>query len=223
MQPKKVYVYGNGGMAKLFFHIATKNRLNVDGFCIEDRYKAGDEFCALPLISLTELFETYEATQLDIYIAIGPIKMNSVRERIYSELKERGVNTPNFICDSTFHVPPYTMGDGNIFLNQCCIHPGVSIGVNNFVSSTVTLGHGVSLGDSNFFAGGVIIAGETRVLDRCFFGLGVTVSDNLVIESDSFLGQGCVVTKSTEKNATYTAASAQKQKFSSQRFCDLVF
>ncbi|MCG8670720.1 MAG: hypothetical protein MI867_15010 [Pseudomonadales bacterium] len=223
MDFEKRYIYGVGGMASLFFNIAKKNGLDIDGFCIEDEYHDQDQFNQLPLVPFSALKSAAKQRDIDLYIAVGPIKMNQVRQRIYLEAKEAGFNLPNFICDSVFVVDPYTMGEGNIILNTGCIHSGVSIGNNNFLSSTVTLGHGVKLGDGNFFAGGVIVAGESKIEDRCFFGLGVTISDNLVIAQESFVGQGCAITKNTDAKATYTAPQAVKHKFDSTRFCEFIF
>lgn len=223
MASHKAYIYGIGGMASLFYYIALKNGVSIDGFCIEDEYLSGDLICDKPLTPFSQLKELAGKSEISLYIAVGPIRMNRIRERIFKEAKEAGFILPNFICDSVYQVPPFTLGEGNIMLNSGCIHSGVIMGDNNFLSSTVTLGHGVNMGDGNFFAGGVIVAGETRIQNRCFFGLGVTVSDNLIIEDESFIGQGCAITKSTEAAGTYTAPAAIKQKFTSSRFCDLVF
>ena len=223
MTINSTYVYGVGGMASLFYRIAEKNNVAIDGFCIEDEYVNGETFCGKPLVAFSQLKAELSDSDISLYIAVGPKKMNRIRERIFLEAKDAGFRLPNFICQSVYDVSPYSMGEGNIMLNSGCIHSDVVVGDNNFLSSTVTLGHGVHLGNGNFFAGGVIVAGETRIQNRCFFGLGVTVSDNLVIADDSFIGQGCVITKNTEAAATYLAAAAVKQKFTSQRFCDMVF
>ncbi|OUS29679.1 hypothetical protein A9Q99_08355 [Gammaproteobacteria bacterium 45_16_T64] len=223
MSDNNIYIYGYGGMATLFHHIAKKNGLSIAGFCIEDTFFNPQTIENLPLKRYSEIVAENKQQAIDLYIAVGPTKMNHVREKIYKMAKGDGINTPNFICQSTFELPPYSIGDGNIILNSGVIHSGATIGDNNFLSSSVTLGHGVTLGNGNFFAGGVIVAGEATIQERCFFGLGVTISDNITIADESFIGQGCAITKNTEQGSTYTPAAYKKQKFKSDRFCDLVF
>ena len=211
MQKENLVIFGTGKFAEVAHsYFSRYSNFNVVAFVEEMEVQVEKHLLGLRVHSKTHLETIFDKGHYKLFIAIGYRQMNGVRERIFSEMKQKGYSFANFIHPSVEIWPSNLMGENCFIFENNVIQPFVSIGDNNIFWSGNHIGHHTHIGNHNFFSSHVVISGNCDIKDNCFFGVNATVHDGLKIAKGSLIAAGANVSKKTEENGVYLDKFATK-------------
>lgn len=203
---KKLVIIGNTSNAKLaHYYFQSDSDYQVVGFAVHKKYIEKLSFCDLPVIELEKLVENYPPQEYDAFVAIGYSGMNSIREGLYQEIKQKGYTLPNYVSSHCTFLTNEEIGDNNLILENNVIQPFVKIGSNNVLWSGNHIGHDVEIMNNCFITSHVVIAGFVTIENNCFFGVNSTIRDGIKIKSFTLIGAGSVIMKSTRAKSVFLA------------------
>lgn len=221
MTIKKLIIYGNGQMARMFVHFA-RLEYEVVAFTV-DRAVLADNFIEdIPVIPFEEIKIRYPPTEHCLITAVGYLEMNNLRARKYQEGLTKGYSFANYVHSSVVRHPNVSMGFNNVILDHVAIHPYTRLGNSIFICSNASIGHGCSIGDNCWITSGVSIGGETVIGDSSFLGINSTIGDNIRIERQCFVGANTLVFRNTKAEEVYISASGERFPLTSQAFLQFI-
>ena len=143
----------------------------------------------------------------EFFIAIGN---NLIRERIYKELENIGIETITLIHPSAIIGNDVEIGLGTVVMAGTVINSSSRIGKACIINTSSSVDHDNLIGDFVHIAPGVRLAGTVKVGNGSWLGIGSVVSNNLSICSNCKIGAGAVVVKDIEESGTYIGVPTKR-------------
>lgn len=143
-------------------------------------------------------------------IAIADYKL---REKIYTNLKSKGVTFPNIFHKSCFVSSNSLIEEGAILCPFVIMTSNCVIGRNFQANIYSYIAHDCVIGNNVTFAPGVKCNGNVIIEDNVYIGTGVIIHQGkpakpLVIGAGSVIAAGSVVTKNVNKGITVFGSPA---------------
>ena len=208
---KKVIIFGTKDTAQLAkFYIENDTDDRVVAFCVSSDYKDKDEFEGLPVYDFENIESHFSPTEYHLFAPMTGIKMNSVREKIFNQIKEKGFNAYSYVS-SMATVLTNEIGDNCFILEDNTIQPFVKIGNNVVMRSGNHIGHHSEIRDHVFFTSHVVLSGHCEVGENSWFGVNSTIRDFTKISPKTLVAMGAMITKDTEPEGFYLGVPAKKQ------------
>lgn len=221
MTNKKLIIYGNGQMARMFLHFA-RLEYDVAAFTVDRSVLTDTTIEGVPVIPFENIDVDYSPKAHCLITAVGYLEMNGLRARKYLEGLAKGYAFANYVHSSVVRHPGVSMGENNIILDHVAIHPYTQIGNSIFIASNASIGHGCNIGDTCWINSGVAIGGETLIGEASFLGINATIGDNIRIERQCYVGANTLVTRNTLAEEVYISASGERFPLSSQGFLQFI-
>lgn len=200
---KNLYIIGTSGFAsEVTEYILDNNDYKINGYfdiCQNDyeKYKYQAPFLGHE--------KDYIFTNNDnVVIAIADYKL---RNKIYLELKRKGVNFPNIIHKNSFISGSSKIDESSIICPFVTLTSNVKIGKNFHANIYSYIAHDTTIGDNVTFAPSVKCNGNVIIEDNVYIGTGVIIHQGkpnkpLKIGEGSIIAAGSVVTKNVPPNIT---------------------
>lgn len=206
---KNYVIYGDTPFAEEIFNIISiEGRDCVVAFTNDRAYMTRKQIKGMPVIPYDELGETIKKP-VDILLAYGYSKLNSLRKKVYNECTAAGWKVGTYISTNAMCYSD-CVGEGSIVWPNVYIGPGSSIGRCNIIQASCTLAHDNLIGDFNYFAPGVVLGGRVKIANYCFLGLNSTLKSDVCISNQTIIGSGCNMLNSSEQNSCYIGNPARK-------------
>lgn len=216
---QKLVIVGDSDFAQIAYEYFTHDsEYEVVGFAVESAYKKQDQLFNLPVIELEKITEIFPQNEFFIFTAITYLKLNTVRERIYRNLKNKGYKFTNYISSRCFFWPNVVIGENNFIFEDNTIQPFVKIGNNNVFWSGNHIGHHSTIEDNCFISSHVTISGHCNIGSNSFIGVNVSLANNINIGKRNFISPGSIILKSSGENEIYKEEPTQKSAISSDKF-----
>lgn len=194
---KKIFLIGAGGHARSCSEIIKSN----NDFRIECYFSdKGEKIFGKKAINLNLKNLKNIKKKENFHIAIGQIKNNTKREKLFNYLKNKGYSFPSIISKKAYTASKVKIGMGTIIMSSCVINVNSVIGVNNIINTGSIIEHDVKIGNHNHVAPGAIINGEVKIGNNCFIGSGAIIKQGVMIEDNCFVQAGKIVLKNLKKN-----------------------
>jgi len=205
---EKLLIIGTGDYAEVaYFYLSQV--YDIIGFSEESAYRVLDSFQELPIVNFEDINELYNFKDIKILVAIGPNKTNSVRERLFLEVKKMKFECITFIHPNAQVWDKNAIGENSFIFPNSVIEPFASVGNNCVVWSGAILSHHSKLMDNSFMAPGALVSGRTIIKNNCFLGINSTVRDNIIVEMNCIVGGGAVIKKNTITNGVYSDSGTE--------------
>ena len=196
---RKLIIFGNSSMARVaHFYFTRDSGFDVVGFTVDRRYNDKGTLCGLEVIDFERVLDTHPPAEHDLFVAIGPSRMNGLREEKFLEARAKGYRLASYVSPKSV----------------CSSPPGQ----NTFVADLAVIAPFVTLGDNNYFYDGVICSNDATIGNHCYFaprayvGSLCDVRDNSVLGAGAVLKSGVVVAKQTLVGAaTYISADTKEK------------
>lgn len=176
MATTSLYIYGNGGHAKVVADIARAN--GYDNLIFLDDNSDMKFNSNLP--------------KHPIIIAIGNAL---IRQKLQNLVLSRGFELITLIHPTAVIGSDVTIGNGSVVMPGAIINAKSTIGNGVIINSGAIIEHECTIGDFAHICPGVAIAGGTLVGERSWIGIGSSVIQNITIKPDITIGAGSVVVK----------------------------
>jgi sugar O-acyltransferase (sialic acid O-acetyltransferase NeuD family) len=193
-------------VAALYFLEQNQHRLL--GFSEERAYIRRDSFMDLPIHPFEDLAERFSPSETSVFVAVGPGKINTIRERLYLQTKALGFGLEKFIHHRAHVWNPDAIGPNCCIFPFACVEPGASVGENSVLWTGSLLAHHSTIGNHCFLAPGARVSGRSTIRDHCFLGINSTVRDHVVVAERCIVGGGAVIKKDTLPGGVYSARAA---------------
>ncbi|CAN5633062.1 acetyltransferase [soil metagenome] len=203
---KKLLIVGTGDYAVVAYHfISTEKLFEVVGFSEELVYIKNQEISGIKNFPFEQIEKIFAPGEVEVLVAVGPNKVNMVRERLYNEVKQKGFRCIKYISPDATVWDREAVGENSFIFPRCVVEPFAKIGNNTVMWAGSMVAHHSEVKDHCFLAPGVCISGRTVVNNNCFIGINATIRDNLVIAERCIIGGGAVIKKNTVAEGVYSA------------------
>lgn len=139
---------------------------------------------------------------------------NTIRARLFAQLKEKGAILPSLIHPTCIISPRSSIGEGTHMDSYCCVQPNSRIANNCMIRPYVLIAHNTTIGDNSFIAAHSTVGAYITVGENVFMGLSSTAISSKVetIGNHAVIGAGAVVNRDVEKNAVVVGNPARRIK-----------
>ena len=95
----KVVIFGIRDVAEVsHYYLTNDSEHEVVAFCVHKKYLPKELiFKSLPVVCFDEVDQLYPPKLYKFFAPMSPLKMNTIREKIYYDLKEKGYNFISYI------------------------------------------------------------------------------------------------------------------------------
>lgn len=208
---KKLVIYGVGAQAELAYAYFEKDsEYKVVAFTIEQSYWKEGQLFGLPILPFESVEQHMAPDKADMFVAIGPIKLNTVLEEVCRKAKAKGYQLASYCASAIreYFEPAY--GENCFFDHATQMHPFVKIG-NGVTLGGCAIAHHVEIGDYCFMSI-ARIGGRVVVEDHVFIGMGAVIKEGVRIGKGSIIGMGCYITKDVDPYSVYSVAGTKARE-----------
>lgn len=176
MATTSLYIYGNGGHAKVVADIARAN--SYDNLIFLD--------------DNSDMKFNLNLPKHPIIIAIGNAL---IRQKLQNLVLSSGFELITLIHPTAVIGSDVTIGNGSVVMPGAIINAKSTIGNGVIINSGAIIEHECTIGDFAHICPGVAIAGGSLVGERSWIGIGSSIIQNITIKPDITIGAGSVVVK----------------------------
>ena len=208
MKRRKLLIFGNSILAKvMLFYFQRDSSYDVVGFTVDKKYILDASFCDLQVFPFDDIEKTHPKTDFEIFVAIGPSKMNTVREDVYKKVKSKGYNcttyiSPHAICDSP-------LGENCFVGDMTIINPFVKIGYNNFFFEKVFIANDSIIENNCYFSPLSTIGTFSEINSNSLLGTGSIVKTSVKIAEKTLIGASSYISRNSKVNGVYAQRSSE--------------
>ncbi|MFX4281045.1 acetyltransferase [Aliarcobacter butzleri] len=200
---KEIYIIGTSGFAsEVTEYILDNGDYNIKGYFDISEIEYKKYQYKAPFLG-NEINFNFTSND-NVVIAIADYKL---RNKIYLELKNKGVNFPNIFHKSSFVSKSSQIDEGSVLCPFVTITSNVIIGKNFQANIYSYVAHDCVIGNNVTFAPSVKCNGNVIIEDDVYVGTGVIIHQGksnkpLKIGKGAVIAAGSVVTKSVPSNTT---------------------
>lgn len=201
-KPQQLLILGAGGHGLVIAEAAQASGWEVVGFR-DDVKEPGSRIGDWQVIASLRV-----SVPAGVFVIAG-IGDNPARERICTEMAERGVAFATVIHPLAWVSPSAEIGDGVFVGPMAVVHTEARIGWGSIVNSSAVVEHHNQVGNFSHISPGAALAGSVTVGDRVLVGANASVKPGMSICSDVIVGAGSAVVEAIEKPGTYGGVPAK--------------
>lgn len=207
---KKLVIYGTGLIAEVAeFYFRTDSDYGVTAFTNASQFISGERFLGRPIVPFEEVEKLYSPTEYHIFIAIGYVKTNKIRQGRYEEAKSKGYACATYISSrAAYYGTP--VGDNCFILENNVIQPMVTIGNDVTLWSGNHIGHHSTIRNHCFISSHVVVSGRCEIGENCFLGVNATLRDNVKLGRFVVVGSGAAVMSSCEERTVVKSPDSER-------------
>ncbi len=187
---KKILLIGGGGHCRSVIDvIELEDRYEIAGIIVNDMPK-GSKILGYEVIGGDEDLPKLREEFSNVLVAVGHIRTNHVRVKLYHQLKELDFNLPTIISPLAY-VSRYAMiGEATVVMHHALINANAKVGSNCIINTKALIEHDAVVEDHTHISTGAIINGGTKVKANSFVGSGAVTKES--IEVSGFIKAGSV-------------------------------
>ena len=193
------------------YYLTNDSSYEVVGFTVNLDYLKQDTFKGLPVVPFEDIQHHFPPSEFLLFTPMVGIKMNTVRESIYLQGKQKGYSFATYVS-SKATICNNEIGENCFILEDNTLQPFTKIGNNVIMWSGNHIGHHGLIEDHVFFTSHVVLSGHCHVKPRAWFGVNSTIRDGITIGEGSLIAMGSMITKSTDDGGFYLGSPAKKQE-----------
>lgn len=193
---KKLLIIGAGGHAEsVIDSILSLGNYQIEGM-IDIKEKLNQSILGVKIIGDdNDLAYFYKKKMKHVVIAIGGIKSNQIKRRVYDCCKKIGYQFPNIIDPSAILSNSVVLGEGNFIGKGVVINSNVQIGDLCIINTRSVVEHGCRIDDFVHLAPGCVLCGNVWVKTNSLIGAQSTIIQNITVGEDTVVGAGSLVIK----------------------------
>lgn len=193
---KKYVIIGNSSYALMMKrYIEITGFGTVYAFAVDEQYIKEPVLGNIPVISVEQLGKYFPASDHELIMGIGYLKMGTIRRKLFEKCKEFGYKFANYVHPTAIISSNAILGEGNNILEGVIIEESVHIGNANLFFGGSLIAHETEIGDFNTFSVRAVVAGAVTINNNCFAGAASTVRDHIVLDNYVLIGAAAYASK----------------------------
>ena len=179
-----IVLIGFGGHAKSVADcIECEGKYNIAGYT--DLQEADSQY---PYLGTDDELKTiFDSGIRNAAIGIGYMGKGTVRQHLYTKLKEIGFTLPVISDPSAIVSSTAVVGEGSFIGKYAVINSEANIGKMVIINTKALVEHECVVGDYAHVAVGAILCGQVKVGEAAFIGANTTVIQCRQIESNAII------------------------------------
>mgnify|MGYP000014643663 CR=1 FL=1 len=219
---KKLVIVGTSDLGQIAYEYFTYDSdYDVVAFAVNREFIQEDKLYGLPIVALEDLADLYPNDEFCVHVALTYQGVNTVRRRLFDELKAQDYTFANYISSKAFVWRNVELGENVFIFENNVVQPFCKVGNCVVLWSGNHIGHHSEIKDNCFISSHVALSGRCVVGENCFIGVNSSIGDNIKLAPFGWFGQGCVVTKDTIENRIYTGVPAKPRDVTTTDFFGL--
>jgi len=199
---KKLIIFGKTEVAKLaHFYFTRDGEFEVVGFTVDQDYIDENQFLGLPLIAFDDLEDRYNVDEYQLFLAIGPNKMNIFREQKFFEAKNKGYKLASYLSKNA--IIQSELGENCLVADGVIINPFSSIGANNFFWEQALICNYAEIKDNCYFSPKVTVSSYCVINDNSVIGTSSVIKARVKVSNKSLIGANSYISKNTKEDGVY--------------------
>lgn len=199
-----------------YYNFREFSDFEVIAFTLDPELIKLNTFENLPVIPFNLVEKKFRPREFYMFVAIGYIQQNQIREAKYTEAKEKKYRLINFIHPSVSMFSDLRLGDNCFISANTSIQPKVIMKNNIVIGDNCCIGHNSKIGNNCYIGGGTAIAGNVNIGKNVFTGKNATLRDNINIGSDCIIGAGVTMLKNANPGEVYISPEPIKYPFNNE-------
>src|SRR2546421_8528014 len=189
----RLVIFGAGDIARLAHHYFTRDSEHeVAAFTVDEEYRQGDTFLALPLVPFEKVVGLYPIQEYKMFVALSYARMNKLRAEKYHQAKQNGYELASYVSSRCSFLTDHPVGDNCFILEDNTIQPFVKIGNDVTLWSGNHIGHDAVIEDHCFLASHIVVSGFAHIKPYCFLGVNATLRNAITIAPETLIGAGAI-------------------------------
>jgi UDP-3-O-[3-hydroxymyristoyl] glucosamine N-acyltransferase len=199
---KNLVIFGNASMAKVsHYYFSRDSDYTVAAFTVDAGYNDKGSICGLEVLDFERIEDVYPPDTSAMFIAIGPSRMNGVREAKFLDAKKKGYRlasylSPRSVCGSV-------VGENTFVADMVVIAPFVTIGHDNYFYDGAICSNDAIIGSHCYFAPRSYVGSLCDVRDNSILGAGAVLKSGVVVARQTLVGASAYISANTQENGVY--------------------
>jgi sugar O-acyltransferase (sialic acid O-acetyltransferase NeuD family) len=207
-----IILIGAGGHCRSVIEVIESSKEFTIAGILDKKELVGSRVLGYEVIGTDDDLPSLITSSANFHITVGHIKSNTVRVKLFEQIKKMGGNFP-VIQASTATVSKHAaIEEGTIIMHHAIVNSNARIGKNCIVNTAAIIEHDVQVGDHCHISTGAIINGESQTGSHTFIGSHATILQTISIADHNLIAAGAVVTRSTESFGMYAGNPATLKK-----------
>lgn len=208
---KPVIIIGAGDHAKVLLDILLEQDVTVIGLTDKNISK-GNCIYGVSVIGDDSEILKYETDEIELVNGIGSVGNTSIRQKVFSSLKEKGYGFRSVIHESSIISKRTKLGEGVQLLAGTIVNTEAEIGDNTIINTKTSIDHGCVIGKHCHIAPGCSFSGCVKVGDGTHIGTGTSIIQGINIGKNVLIGAGSLVIHNIDDNEKAFGIPARVQK-----------
>ena len=162
-----------------------------------------------PVVAIEDLNEMYDMENTYILNTIGYTEMNTVRERVFKDMKQRFKNIYTFLSKNAL-IYTDSIGLGSIVMPGAYVGPYVEVGESCLIMAQSSVPHHITVEDFSYIAARAVIGGTSIIGHHSFIGINATVKNKVNLAPYTLIGSGSNVLASIEEKCCVVVGNPAK-------------
>ena len=220
MPKKKIILIGTSLFGEIALnYFSSYQDFEVIGFAVEKKFKNNDQIYGLPLYEFENLDEVAKKfDQLFFFVSVVYSQLNTLRERLYIEAKNKGLKPASYISKNAFIDRNTKIGEHAFIFENNVIQHGSDIGNNVVLWSGNHIGHHSKIEDNCFISSHCVISGNTKIGKNSFLGVNSTVSNDVQIGSYCWISPSSIIGENLVDETITKSQKTEISKIKSKKF-----
>ncbi len=205
---EKVIIFGITEMGKVAHYFFKRDAAyEVVAFTVNRKYNNVEKFCGLDIYDFEEIETLFPPKEYKLFLAIGPSKMNGLREQKFIEVKSKGYTMASYVsrhavCDSP-------LGENCFVADMAVINPHVEVGDDNVILEGSILSSYCQIMNHCYISPGSIVGTHSKVLNNSVLGMASVIKTHVVVAEKTLVGASCYIAQNTEPLGVYGEKSSE--------------
>jgi sugar O-acyltransferase (sialic acid O-acetyltransferase NeuD family) len=205
---EKIVLLGGGGHCGAVIDvIENENKFDIVGI-VDKEELYGQTILGYSIFAndndLIKLVSEYK----NFVITVGHVKSNSVRVRLFGQVKNLGGHLPVIQSPRSYVSKHSFIDEGSIIMHHATVGPKARIGKNSIINTGAVVEHDAVIGNHCHVSTGAYVNGDCSVEDHVFIGSGAVVRQGIHVGTKSLIGAGSVIIHTVESNSVYVGNPA---------------
>lgn len=177
-----------------------------------------ESFNEKPIYPFERVHEYYPPSKYKMFVAVGYVKLNSVRKHFIEQALEKGYGLISHISPTATCWDDVQIGHNVFIFEGNIIQPHVKIGNGVILGRGNSIGHDSTIEDNVFIANRTVLCGNCHIGAESFIGSNATISDGVEIAQKNLIGASSLIRKDTQPEEVYIQEAAKKLNKKSSLF-----
>lgn len=207
---ESIILLGGGGHAKVLIDLILQGEsFQVVGILDPD-YVVGHKIKEIQVLGTDAMLaEMHEQGVRHAAVAVGSIKSNQLRKKLFNQCRELDFQQPALIHPQTVLASDVMLCEGSQIMAGAIIQSDTKIGEGVVVNTGSRIDHDCQIGKHAFLAPGVTLCGGVSVGEGAFLGAGSVVIQGVNIGENAVIAAGAVVTRDVSDGALVKGVPAK--------------